>query len=85
MSHELMPVEPTYRTDAEPLSLAQGVSVIGLLDRTVPHDSTAELLKSLGADDAKASATDGQCVLGRGGLEVDIELKKQIEQAKSQL
>ncbi len=68
-----------------PLSLALGVSVIGLLDRTVPHESTADLLKSLGADDAKASAPAGQCVLGRGGLEVDIELKKQIEQAKSQL
>ena len=68
-----------------PLNLAQGESVIGLLDRTVPHDSTADLLKSLGADDAKASAPAGQCVLGRGGLEVDIELKKQIEQAKSQL
>jgi len=68
-----------------PMSLALGESVIGLLDRTVPHDSTADLLKSLGADDAKASAPAGQCVLGRGGLEVDIELKKQIEQAKSQL
>jgi ankyrin repeat protein len=68
-----------------PLSLAEGESVVGLLDRTVPHESTASLLKSLGADDAKASAPAGQCVLGRGGLEVDVELKKQIEEAKSQL
>lgn len=67
-----------------PLSLAEGQSVVGLLDRTVPHDTTAALLKKLGANDAKASAPVGQCVLGRGGLEVDIELSKQIQQAKQQ-
>jgi len=67
-----------------PLSLAEGFSVVGLLDRTVPHASTAEMLKSLGANDAKASAPVGKCILGRGGLEVDIELRKQIEQAKAQ-
>ncbi len=67
-----------------PLSLAEGLSVVGLLDRTVPHESTAALLKSLGADDAKTSSRVGECVLGRGGLDVDIELKKQIKQAKKQ-
>ena len=65
-----------------PLSLAEGLSVIGLLDRTVPHKSTADLLISLGADDAKASTPAGECVFGRGGLEVDIELRKQIKQTK---
>lgn len=65
-----------------PLSLAEGLSVVGLLDRTVPHESTAALLKSLGADDAKATAPVGACVLGRGGLEVDIQLSKEIQEAK---
>lgn len=65
-----------------PLSLAEGQSVIGLLDRTVPHDSTAALLKKLGADDAKSGKPVGACVLGRGGLEVDIQLSKEIQEAK---
>lgn len=66
-----------------PLSLAEGISVVGLLDRTVPHETTAQLLKSLGADDAKAVAPIGDCVLGRGGLEVDIQLAKDIQEAKA--
>jgi hypothetical protein len=45
----------------------------------VPHDSTAALLKKLGADDAKSGKPVGACVLGRGGLEVDIQLSKEKE------
>lgn len=67
-----------------PLSLAVGKSVVGLLDRAVPHESTAELLMSLGADDAKASAPAGQCVLGRGGLEAEFEIDKQIKETREQ-
>lgn len=67
-----------------PLSLAEGLSVVGLLDRTVPHESTASLLKSVGANDSNAGVPIGQCVLGRGGLEVDIQLTKEIQQAKQE-
>lgn len=48
----------------------------------MPHDSTAALLKKLGADDAKFGKPVGACVLGRGGLEVDIQLSKEIQEAK---
>ena len=59
--------------------------MVGLLDRTVPHESTAVVLKKLGANDTKASAPVGDCVLGRGGLEVDIQLAKDIQEAKAAL
>ena len=54
-----------------PLSLAVGRNQKGLIRRTVPHMTTAELLLQLGAGDNKPSEPVGQCVLGRGGLEFD--------------
>jgi ankyrin len=67
-----------------PLSLAEGLSVVGLLDRTIPRESTVEILKSLGAGKGPISEPAGQCVLGRGGLEVDIEFTKEFLAIKEQ-
>ncbi|MCH8059226.1 MAG: ankyrin repeat domain-containing protein [Proteobacteria bacterium] len=55
-----------------PMSFALGISVAGLLDRTVPQVETAELLLDLGAANVSADKAVGDCVLGRGGLEADI-------------
>jgi ankyrin repeat protein len=64
-----------------PLSLAWRSSTAGLVALELPTDireSTAKLLESLGADDAAASAPVGDCVLGRAGLEAELELQKKI-------
>ena len=55
-----------------PMSLALGINVAGLLDRTVPQVETAELLLELGATNVSAGRAVGDCVLGRGGLEADL-------------
>ena len=55
-----------------PMSLALGLDVAGLLDRTVPQVETAELLFELGATKVSGDKAVGDCVLGRGGLEADL-------------
>ena len=62
-----------------PLSLAVGRNQKGLIRRTVPHMTTAELLMQLGAGDKKPSDPVGQCVLGRGGLEFDDFQRDRVE------
>ncbi|NNE37626.1 MAG: hypothetical protein HKN08_04910, partial [Gammaproteobacteria bacterium] len=62
-----------------PLSLAVGRNQKGLIRRTVPHMSTANLLMELGAADREPSPAVGQCVLGRGGLEFDDFQRDQVE------
>jgi uncharacterized protein len=64
-----------------PLSLALRASTVGLVEIELPSDireSTAELLMALGADDSAASAPIGECVLGRAGLEAELDLQKKI-------
>lgn len=67
-----------------PYSLAEGSSVAGLLDRTIPRQSTMKTLLSLGADESRAGKPVGECILGRGGLEVDIETRKEIDAIRAQ-
>jgi serine/threonine-protein phosphatase 6 regulatory ankyrin repeat subunit B len=62
-----------------PLSLAVGRNQKGLIRRTVPHVTTANVLLELGAGDIKPSDPVGQCVLGRGGLEFDDFQRDQVE------
>ena len=66
-----------------PVILALAINVKGMIERTVPHVSTAELLVKLGADDDSAIQPVGQCVLGRGALETDTfqneRVRKEIE------
>jgi hypothetical protein len=54
-----------------PMGLALANDSTGLLDRTLPRPETAELLLELGAGETPPSGPLGQCVPGRGGLEVD--------------
>lgn len=61
------------------LSLAVGRNQTGLIRRTVPHMTTAELLLELGAAERKPSEPVGQCILGRGGLEFDDFQRDQVE------
>jgi ankyrin repeat protein len=56
-----------------PISLALATDQEGLPDRAVPRAETAELLLQLGAGDTPPSAPIGKCVLGRGGLEADVD------------
>ena len=56
-----------------PISLALATNQEGLPDRAVPRAETAELLLQLGAGDSPPSAPVGKCVLGRGGLEADVD------------
>lgn len=68
-----------------PLSLAWRSSTAGLVALELPTDireSTAKLLESLGANDAVAAAPVGECVLGRAGLEAELELQKKIRGQK---
>ncbi len=67
-----------------PLSLAEGKSVVGLLNRTLPRPTTVDTLLSLGADESRASAPRGTCILGRGGLEVDIEIDAERDAIRKQ-
>jgi ankyrin repeat protein len=62
-----------------PLSLAVGRNQKGLIRRTVPHMTTANLLMDLGAAEREPSPLVGQCVLGRGGLEFDDFQRDQVE------
>jgi hypothetical protein len=52
-----------------PLSLAEGTSARGLLERVTPHRSTSELLGKLGAGSRPSGAPVGKCIEGRFGLE----------------
>jgi cytohesin len=56
-----------------PISLALATNQEGLPDRAVPRAETAELLLQLGAGDSPPSDPVGECVLGRGGLEADVD------------
>jgi ankyrin repeat protein len=56
-----------------PISLALATDQEGLPDRAVPRAETAELLLQLGAGDTPPPAPVGKCVLGRGGLEADVD------------
>lgn len=62
-----------------PLSLAVGRNQTGLIRRTVPHMTTANLLMDLGAAESEPSPLVGQCVFGRGGLEFDDFQRDQVE------
>jgi ankyrin repeat protein len=68
-----------------PLSLALRASTVGLTDNPEASDtqeSTVELLLSLGADDTVASGPLGECVLGRAGLQVNLELHKRLQELR---
>ena len=66
-----------------PLSLAEGSSARGLLERVTPHKSTAELLRKLGAGASPPSGPVGRCVEGRFGLEyATVEPQAKQETAK---
>ena len=52
-----------------PLSLAEGKSARGLVQKLEPHQSTAELLRQLGAGTTPLSGPVGRCVLGRADLD----------------
>ena len=65
-----------------PLHLAKGETSLGLLDSAMFRKSTADLLRSLGAGSAPESAPQGQCVLGRGGLDIETEFQKRIRVIK---
>ena len=64
-----------------PLSLALRASTRGLVEIELPDDvreSTAKLLVTRGADDKVALQPVGECVLGREGLEYELELQRKI-------
>ena len=68
-----------------PLSLAMRTSAKGLTDNpevSDAHESSTELLLALGASDTVLSDPVGECVLGRAGLQVDIEREKKIKELK---
>lgn len=59
-----------------PLSLADGSDSKGLLQRAIPHPSTAKLLQDAGATRDSSGRPVGACVLGRHGLEyADVQTK----------
>ena len=59
-----------------PLSLAEGSDSKGLLQRAIPHPSTAKILTDAGALKNSNEKPVGQCVLGRHGLEyADVQTK----------
>ena len=63
-----------------PLSLALRANTVGLVAIEFPDDvreSTAELLVTLGADETASSERSGECILGRPGLDLELELEKQ--------
>jgi len=55
-----------------PFDLSLGMDTKGLINRTAARPDTARLLLELGAGNTKISDPIGECVLGRGGLELDI-------------
>ncbi len=62
------------------LSLALRADAAGLVEIVLPDDvreSTAELLLTLGADETASSERYGECILGRPGLDLELELQKQ--------
>lgn len=65
-----------------PLSLAEGTSARGLLERVTPHKSTAELLRKLGAGSEPPSPPVGKCVEGRFGLEYATVMPGDKDDAK---
>jgi ankyrin repeat protein len=67
-----------------PLSLASGENVIGLLDRTSARESTMEVLRSLGAGKSDPAGNIGTCILGRGGLEVDVVTDARRDEIRAQ-
>jgi uncharacterized protein len=66
-----------------PWSLASGENVFGLLDRTSPRDSTMDVLESFGGDRGDSQAA-GICILGRGGLEVDVVIDARRDEVRAQ-
>ena len=66
-----------------PWSLASGENVFGLLDRTSPRESTMDVLESLGGDRGNSQAV-GTCILGRGGLEVDVVIDARRDEVRAQ-
>ncbi len=67
-----------------PWSLASGENVFGLLDRTSPRDSTMEVLESLGGSKSSPAGPKGTCILGRGGLEVDVVIDARRDEIRAQ-
>lgn len=68
-----------------PHSLALRTSTAGLTENPKTEDvreSTAKLLVELGADDKAASGPAGVCILGRAGLEVELQLQKKVKDVK---
>jgi len=67
-----------------PLSIAEGENAVGLLDRPVAHEDTAKLLRSLGAGTSRSpDSLVGECVLGRGGLDVDLEFRRKFNELRA--
>ena len=69
-----------------PLSLAMRASTVGLTDNPEASDtqeSTVDLLLSRGGDDTLASGPIGECVLGRAGLQVNLELQKRLQELQN--
>jgi ankyrin repeat protein len=67
-----------------PWSLASGENVFGLLDRTSPRESTMQVLESLGGGRDSAAGPAGTCILGRGGLEVDVVIDARRDEIRAQ-
>ena len=67
-----------------PWSLASGENVFGLLDRTSPRESTMQVLESLGGGRSGPSDPVGTCILGRGGLEVDVVIDARRDEVRAQ-
>ncbi|MGK0297144.1 MAG: ankyrin repeat protein [Gammaproteobacteria bacterium] len=65
-------------------SLASGENVFGLLDRTSPRESTMQVLESLGAKTSATTDPVGTCILGRGGLEVDVVIDARRDEVRAQ-
>jgi hypothetical protein len=55
-----------------PLTLSEGTSARGLLQRVTPHTKTSELLRKLGAVDNPPTKPVGRCIEGRFGLEYAV-------------
>ncbi|NNE37818.1 MAG: hypothetical protein HKN08_05885, partial [Gammaproteobacteria bacterium] len=66
-----------------PWSLASGENVFGLLDRTSPRESTMQVLESLGGNRGNTDPV-GTCILGRGGLEVDVVIDARRDEIRAQ-
>ena len=66
-----------------PLTLSEGTSARGLLQRVTPHPKTSELLRKLGAIDNPPAKPVGRCIEGRFGLDYAVIKPGEKPQPKS--